>query len=74
MDEQVLAKDAKSSLLYGELLPRGINKAICPGRLEGHHASVIYELGMGIGKVAMQCFLQFPNLERVYGVELSVAR
>jgi hypothetical protein len=71
---QVMAKDAKSSLLYGELLPRGINKAMCSPRLGGERASVVYELGMGIGKVAVQVFLQFRNLTRVLGVELSVAR
>jgi len=36
--------------------------------------SVVYDLGMGLGKVAMQVFLQFPNLNRVYGIELCVAR
>jgi hypothetical protein len=71
---QALAKDVKSSLLYGELLPRGINKAMVQERLCGADAKVVYELGMGIGKVAMQVFLQFPNLSRVYGVELSAAR
>lgn len=68
------AKDANSSLLYGELLPRGINKAMLSNRLNGDEALVIYELGMGIGKVAMQVFLQFPQVQRVYGVELSAAR
>jgi hypothetical protein len=29
---------------------------------------------MGIGKVTIQAFLQFRNLEFVYGVELSVGR
>lgn len=73
-EDKALAKDAKSSLLYGELLPRGINKAMVQERLCGADAKVVYELGMGIGKVAMQVFLQFPNLSRVYGVELSAAR
>lgn len=31
-------------------------------------------MGMGTGKVAIQAFLQFRNLEYVYGVELSVGR
>ena len=29
---------------------------------------------MGTGKVALQAFLQFSNLKRVFGVELSAAR
>ncbi len=81
--DKEIARGARSSLLYGELLPRGINKALLPGRLDGARAGVIYELGMGVGKVAMQCFLQFPTSSstaggglprRVFGVELSSAR
>lgn len=37
-------------------------------------AHVLFDMGMGTGKVAMQAFLQFRNLEYVYGVELSVGR
>lgn len=64
----------KGSLLYGELLPRGVNKAMGPKHLNAAKASTIYDLGMGTGKVAMQVFLQFPNLSRVYGIELSQGR
>lgn len=59
--DRVLAQDAQSSLLYGELLPRGINKALGDMRLRGSEAEVVFELGMGIGKVAMQVFLQFSG-------------
>lgn len=45
-----------------------------PRHLNAPKASTIYDLGMGTGKVAMQVFLQFPNLKRVYGIELSQAR
>ena len=31
-------------------------------------------MGMGTGKVAVQAFLQFPTLSRVYGVEISLGR
>ena len=31
-------------------------------------------MGMGTGKVAIQAFLQYRNLEYVFGVELSVGR
>jgi len=62
------------SLLYGELLPRGVNKALDERHLDARRAATLFDLGMGTGKVAMQAFLQFPNLKRVYGVELSHAR
>lgn len=65
---------AKGSLLYGELLPRGVNKAMGPTHLDAAKARTVFDLGMGTGKVAMQVFLQFPNLTRVYGIELSQAR
>lgn len=45
-----------------------------PKHLNAAKASTVFDLGMGTGKVAMQVFLQFPNLTRVYGVELSRAR
>eukprot|EP00903_Cladosiphon_okamuranus_P012104 g11358.t1 len=72
--DKVAAREVKGSLLYGELLPRGVNKAMGPRHLNAPKASTIYDLGMGTGKVAMQVFLQFPNLKRVYGIELSQAR
>jgi len=69
-----LAKNARGSLLYGELLPRGANKALGNRRLRAETASVLFDLGMGTGKVAIQAFLQFNNLEYVYGVEMSQGR
>ena len=68
------AKNNKGSLLYGELLPRGANKAFGVRHLHCSDAKVLFDLGMGAGKVAVQAFVQFRNLEYVYGVELSVGR
>ena len=69
-----MGKQQKGSLLYGELLPRGVNKALDSVHLNGRKAKVLYDLGMGTGKVAIQAFLQFRNLRYVYGVELSHGR
>ncbi|CAN0342320.1 unnamed protein product, partial [Phaeothamnion confervicola] len=68
------AREARGSLLYGELLPRGVNKAMGPRHLNASAVRSVFDLGMGTGKVAMQVFLQFPNLRRVYGIELSQVR
>lgn len=68
------AVQVKSSLLYGELLPRGVNKALGGSRLAASSVSVLFDLGMGTGKVLIQAFLQFKNLRYVYGVELSTGR
>lgn len=42
--------------------------------LAAANASVLFDLGMGAGKVAVQAFVQFRNLKYVYGVELSLGR
>lgn len=73
-DDKDTAKCMGGSLLYGELLPRGANKAFNPKRLDAGEASVLFDLGMGTGKIAMQAFLQFRNLDYVYGIELSEGR
>ena len=64
----------KGSLLYGELLPRGVNKAFGSNHLNTARARTLFDLGMGTGKVVIQAFLQHRNLEFVYGVELSKGR
>jgi len=68
------ADEQKGSLLYGELLPRGVHKALDAQHLDAASATGLYDLGMGTGKVIMQAFLQHENLQRCYGVELSLAR
>eukprot|EP00596_Hydrurales_sp_CCMP1899_P000367 CAMPEP_0119046274 /NCGR_PEP_ID=MMETSP1177-20130426/45527_1 /TAXON_ID=2985 /ORGANISM="Ochromonas sp, Strain CCMP1899" /LENGTH=938 /DNA_ID=CAMNT_0007019197 /DNA_START=345 /DNA_END=3160 /DNA_ORIENTATION=+ len=68
------AKINKGSLLYGELLPRGANKAFGEQYLAAGRSDVLFDLGMGAGKVAVQAFVQFRNLKYVYGVELSLGR
>ena len=73
-DDKDIIRSARGSLLYGELLPRGVNKALSSRRLRADTASVLFDLGMGTGKVAIQAFLQYNNLEYVYGVELSQGR
>lgn len=67
-------KNGKGSLLYGELLPRGSNKAFGRKRLAVEFASVLFDLGMGTAKILIQAFLQFRNLKYVYGIELSAGR
>ena len=42
--------------------------------LDASTARVMYDLGMGCGKLCMQAFLQYPNLVEVVGVELSTSR
>lgn len=60
--------------MYGELLPRGANKALGHKRLEAESGETLFDLGMGTGKILLQAFLQFRNLRYIYGVELSAGR
>ena len=73
-EDKDIVRSSRGSLLYGELLPRGVNKAFGSRRLRAETASVLFDLGMGTGKVAIQAFLQFSNLDYVYGIELSHGR
>jgi len=82
--EKAEARQRGSSLLYGELLPDGVTKAMNRQRLGGALPSrppaaaaggaVVLELGSGSGKVAMQVFLQCPEVSHVLGVELVQSR
>ena len=60
--------------MYGELLPRGVNRALDTKHLNAKAGSTLIDLGMGIGKVVLQVYLQHASLTRVYGIELSFAR
>lgn len=65
---------AKSSLLYGELLPSAVSKMMGEERLAGRNAKKFCDLGMGLGKCAVQAFLAFPNLMTMIGIELAPSR
>jgi len=75
-EDKAMARTTKGSLLYGELLPRGVNRALDSKHLDACRPNChsLLDLGMGTGKVVMQVFLQCPNLTFVYGVELSLER
>ena len=53
---------ARGSLLYGELLPRGANKAFGRSHLNCENARVLYDLGMGTGKIAIRHFFSTGTL------------
>ena len=72
--DRMIAHDTGASLLYGEVLPRGCNKALDADHLDAASCKTLFDLGMGIGKFALQAFVQFPNLDTVVGVELAASR
>lgn len=63
-----------SNLLFGELLVNGVCKALDILHMDVSTASSLCDLGMGLGKLVIQCYLQYPNLKYVLGVELARSR
>lgn len=50
------------------------SQAFGSDRLDTANASVLFDLGMGTGKILIQAFLQFKNLRYIFGIELSSGR
>ena len=71
-----LVDGSADGLMYGELLPGGVSKALaCMGATTGPSGnSVVLELGSGTGKVAFQAFLECTTASRVIAIELSTPR
>lgn len=61
-----------TSLLYGEILPEGIIKAM--EFLGAHSAGSLLDVGSGRGTLAFFVFLCYPSISRVTGVEISGPR
>jgi hypothetical protein len=61
-------------LLYGEILPGGVDKLFDSAHLNVSTATRLVDLGCGLGKLVLQAFLQYPGLLEVYGVELCQSR
>lgn len=57
----------------GEILFNGVSRIMDSAHLDAAAPGtrVLYDLGSGCGRLCVQVFLQFPNLERVVGVEVS---
>ena len=73
-EEMAAAAQNHHDLLYGEVLPVGATKLFDQEHLALADARSLCDLGSGLGKLALQAFLQFPNLRRVFGCELSASR
>lgn len=63
-----------ASLLYGEVLFEGVSKMLSSQYLAAANSDILYDLGMGTGKLALQAFFEFPNLKHVVGVEIAFSR
>jgi len=68
------ATTTDSSLCFGEVLPDGVSKMLDNEHLRASSSRILYDLGMGLGKLVMQAFLEYPSLEKIVGVELAYSR
>lgn len=69
--DQQLADARRASLRYGEVSMWGATKLLSGAYCDVERATVLYDLGMGTGRLALQAFATCPWLRRVVGVELS---
>jgi len=74
--EDKQAASAGTCLTYGEVHQDGLTKLLGPRGLDlpGRKSRCLLELGSGRGRLALQAFLQFPELRTVLGVELVGSR
>jgi hypothetical protein len=72
--DKLLAVETGASLLFGEFLPIGVDRAFDSEHLNASQAHTVVDLGMGLGKLLLQVFLQYPHLKSCLGVELSPSR
>eukprot|EP00948_MAST-09A_sp_MAST-9A-sp1_P002060 g2060.t1 len=72
--DESLAIQNHSSLLYGEVLPIGLDTIMDKIHFDGPTCKVFTDLGMGTGKLVIQAFIQFPTIQRAVGFEISQSR
>jgi hypothetical protein len=72
--ETMIAQAQGASLLFGEVLPHGVSKIFDMDHLQGAKARVFYDLGSGPGKMALQAWFEFPNIDKIVAVELCESR
>eukprot|EP00475_Leptophrys_vorax_P039614 TRINITY_DN7182_c0_g2_i1.p1 TRINITY_DN7182_c0_g2~~TRINITY_DN7182_c0_g2_i1.p1 ORF type:complete len:1432 (-),score=401.37 TRINITY_DN7182_c0_g2_i1:62-4357(-) len=68
------AEATGSDLLFGELLVDGVSKCVDRLHMDAPRATSLCDLGMGLGKLAMQAWLMHKNLKYTLGVELARTR
>jgi len=73
-EDDELAKKQKASLLFGEVLPAGVDKLLDKNHLCASEAVSLTDMGAGMGKLVLQAFLQFTCLKTVQGIELCPSR
>jgi hypothetical protein len=74
INDNIIAAEKSHNLLYGEILPEGVTKIFDSKHLDINNAKIVMDLGMGLGKVLVQAYLQYPHVDELIGVEISTGR
>mmetsp|Transcript_31906 Transcript_31906/g.51797 ORF Transcript_31906/g.51797 Transcript_31906/m.51797 type:complete len:475 (+) Transcript_31906:90-1514(+) len=69
--DRTAASRAGTQLTYGEISPYGVEVMMDSFHMNARQATAMVDIGCGAGKLAIQCFEQFPNLKHVIGIEIS---
>jgi hypothetical protein len=74
--DREVATSLHASLIFGEIHFNGVTRLLDSAHLNAADVNTksLYDLGSGCGRLCVQAFMQFPNLERVVGVELTSIR
>ena len=68
------ARTQGAKLTFGEVLDCGVLHMLHNLHVTADNVTRFHDLGMGPGKMLIQTFLAFPNLQVCAGVELAVGR
>jgi hypothetical protein len=72
--ERAVAEDNRIAFAFGEVLPSAARQIFDRQHLNAADATRLVDLGAGHARLALQAFLEFPNLQSVVAVEYSQSR
>lgn len=73
-EDKKKAEVSGSALLFGELLVSGTMRVFDLQHLDADTAKIVVDLGMGLGKLLIQLYLQHVGIKKLVGIELSSSR
>jgi hypothetical protein len=72
--DKEVASQADNSLCFGEICFSGVETVLDSNHLDVAHCDILLDQGAGLGKLAMQVFLQYPNVKQVHAIEFCQTR
>ena len=72
--DKKLMSNIDADSLYGEILVKGVHTISSKQCMNLYESKILYDFGMGCGKLLLIIFNLFPNITRLEGFELSKSR